>query len=657
MRLRVFVLGALGVSSAAALCPSTAAAEEEVVVRGRLREPSSTTLKREEIRALPGAFGDPFRALEALPGSAPIQSATPYMILRGAPPGNTAVLIDGIPVPLLFHLAIGPSVVPIQLIDHVDYWAGGAPARFGRAVGGVVSAETRAPADEMRLYGQVRLFDAGAMVEAPFANGRAHALVAARYSYTAAALSLLSPAVDVDYSDYQARAGFRLGDRNEVSVFAFGSHDHRGRYADFPTTFSADFHRLDVRFDRALPDRGRVRVGATLGLDASANEQASTSADSARIRIELDRPLDATLRLRAGADASYLDSRGGQTAASGDPAREFFVALLYPRNEQVASGAHADLVWRPTRRIELVPGIRADLYRFDVADNWPLEYGHELVSDYVESWNAPVAGETTSHAIDPRLASRFGISENVAIVGTVGRYNQPASFFAPSPGLSPPGFHRGLQRAYQRSAGVEFALPAGLGATATAFSHEYRNVTAFTSCGIPKGGFDLEDPCIGQRKNGGAYGLEVLVRRSLARGIGGHVAYTLSRSTDEPVEQRWQRTVRRRLTHFDHPHVLNVALSANLGAGWTAGARLYFFTGRPKFATPGSERVDPFTRLDVRIEKRWPIARDGWFALVAEGLNVTFAREDYGVDCSGRTCRDLYGPAVVVPSIGVEAQL
>ena len=28
-----------------------------------------------------------------------------------------------------------------------------------------------------------------------------------------------------------------------------------------------------------------------------------------------------------------------------------------------------------------------------------------------------------------------------------------------------------------------------------------------------------------------------------------------------------------------------------------------------------------------------------------------------GVDCSGRTCRDLTGPPIVVPSLGVEAQL
>jgi hypothetical protein len=651
--MRNFVLGAIVASFAVALFPSTAAAQSEVVVRGRTREPSATTLRRDDVRSLPGAFGDPFRALEALPGSGPLQSGTPYVILRGAAPGNTAVLIDGIPVPLLFHLAIGPSILPVQLIDHVDYWAGGAPARFGRAVGGVISAETRAPATEMRVFGQARFLDAGAMVESPFAGGRAYALVAGRYSYTAAALSLLSPGVELDYSDYQARAGVHLDERNELGLLAFGSHDRRGPIGGFVTTYSADFHRFDLRFDHALAQRGRLRVAGTLGLDASANEQASTSGESARLRLELDRPLDATMRLRAGADASFAHVSGGRGR---NEQRDFYATFLYPRHDQMVTGAHADLVWQPMPKVELVPGVRADLYRFDVENNWPLALQSEQLAAYVDGLQAPVEGVTTSLAVDPRLASRFGVVDNVAIIGTVGRHHQPASFFAPSPAVQPAGYQRGLQSSYQRSAGVEVTLPAGLGATANVFSHEYRNANTFTSCGFPKGGFDLESACIGQRKNGDAIGLELLVRRSLSRRIGGLVAYTLSRYVDEPVEwpRRYLRVPGRVLSHFDHTHVLNVVLSANLGARWTAGARLFFHSGRATSA--GTTRTSPFARLDVRVEKRWPLGRDGAISVVAEGLNVLFARED-GVVCPDAKCRLERGPPVVIPSLGVEVQL
>ena len=38
-----------------------------------------------EVRAMPGAFGDSFRAIEALPGVTPLVSGLPYFFVRGAP--------------------------------------------------------------------------------------------------------------------------------------------------------------------------------------------------------------------------------------------------------------------------------------------------------------------------------------------------------------------------------------------------------------------------------------------------------------------------------------------------------------------------------------------------------------------------------------------
>src|SRR5690606_4761476 len=62
--------------------------EIEVVVRGEWPDPSRTaSLSRAEVREIPGTFGDPFRAIEALPGVTPIVSGLPFFFIRGAPPG------------------------------------------------------------------------------------------------------------------------------------------------------------------------------------------------------------------------------------------------------------------------------------------------------------------------------------------------------------------------------------------------------------------------------------------------------------------------------------------------------------------------------------------------------------------------------------------
>jgi TonB family protein len=70
---------------------------EEVVVYGDIPDPGSTELTRAEVRNLAGAFGDPLRAIESMPGVIPIVSGLPLFFVRGAPPGNVGFYIDGIP--------------------------------------------------------------------------------------------------------------------------------------------------------------------------------------------------------------------------------------------------------------------------------------------------------------------------------------------------------------------------------------------------------------------------------------------------------------------------------------------------------------------------------------------------------------------------------
>jgi len=95
----------------------------EIVVIGK-RAPIRHQLGRAEIHEMPGAFGDPFRAIEGLPGVVPIVSGLPYFYVRGAPPGNIGYFFDGIPVPYLYHFAAGPGVFHPAFIERVDLYPG-----------------------------------------------------------------------------------------------------------------------------------------------------------------------------------------------------------------------------------------------------------------------------------------------------------------------------------------------------------------------------------------------------------------------------------------------------------------------------------------------------------------------------------------------------
>src|SRR5690606_19813385 len=136
-----------GAPADAATAPAPAPAPLEVPVLGARREPRAQTLTRAEVRQLPGAFGDPFRASEALPGVTPLASGVPFFYVRGAPPGNVGYYLDGIRLPLLYHVGLGPSVVHPALISRVDLYPGAYPTRYGRFSGGVVAGEVAAPLD------------------------------------------------------------------------------------------------------------------------------------------------------------------------------------------------------------------------------------------------------------------------------------------------------------------------------------------------------------------------------------------------------------------------------------------------------------------------------------------------------------------------------
>jgi hypothetical protein len=198
--------------AAPAYTAPTDAAPQEVRVTGSRRKIGAAVVTGEEAHSLPGAFGDPLRTVDLMPGIVPVVSGLPFFYVRGAPPGNTGYFIDGVRVPLVFHLALGPSVVHPGLIDHMDFYPGAYPARLGRFIGGIVDAQTRRDAPEPTVQGNLRLLDVGGLAETPFDGAQGSALVAGRFGYPGLLLPLFAPDTRLSYWDYQTRVRYRVGE-------------------------------------------------------------------------------------------------------------------------------------------------------------------------------------------------------------------------------------------------------------------------------------------------------------------------------------------------------------------------------------------------------------------------------------------------------------
>jgi hypothetical protein len=175
--------------------------------------------------------------------------------------------------------------------------------------------------------------------------------------------------------------------------------------------------------------------------------------------------------------------------------------------------------------------------------------------------------------------------------------------------------------------------------------------------------------------HGYAYGMELLVRRSLAKRLTGWVSYTLSRSRRQEsfITPSGGDTVTTVPSDYDRTHVLNAVLAADLGRHWRAGARVVFYSGVPYSGLAGNVpappynayRTESFFRLDVRLEKRWSLGKDRTIAFVLEGQNVTLSKQatPLALDCIGdmtpqgetEQCNvGKVGP-LTIPSLGVQA--
>jgi TonB family protein len=605
---------------------------EEVHVTGRryeTRSPTEHRMTRAEVRLMAGAFGDPFRAIEILPGVVPTISGLPYYYVRGAPPSAVGYFVDEVRVPYLFHFGLGPGVIHPALVNEVALHPAAFPGRFGRYSGGIVAGETKEPSAKLTGEGLIRLYDAGAFVEAPLAGGKAHVAVGGRYSYTGLLLTLLLPETTIQYQDYNARASVELGDRTRLSLFAFGAFDYASNKKDGKENvlFASEFHRVDLRLDHDGENRSHSRLALTVGLDRTRIEADRFARDwvvgiRGRHRMVLGKSMEAEL----GADLT-ADLYGGDLPSMYAVGRDEYeqAASLYSPRTETASGAWLTALIKPVPGMEMTATARADVF---------------------------TSAGKVAVGPSPRLSARVPLRDKVTALFALGVAPQPPAFAIPLPAVGYSGLPGGLSYAYQKSAGVEVLLPLGFRGTAVGFHHSYFNLRDVFA---DRGDADINTPQTKGNAPGQAFGLELLLTRKMANRVSATVSYTLSRSQLGSTATRSSA-----INLFDRTHVFQAAGAVDMSHGWFGSIRTVIYTGWPKqddLLARRDGRLPLFFRFDARLEKRWNWRKSGYISLIFEGLNVTASKEVLSQKCSPDGCKnEEFGP-LIVPSIGVEGAL
>jgi hypothetical protein len=604
-----------------------------------LKQAGMRRLELAEMRDLPGAFGDPFRAVEALPGVVPVLSGLPYFYIRGSPPAGTLFIYDDIPLPTLYHLAVGPAVIHPRMVGPIRLYSGVAPARYGRLTGGVVVGEGPVPGDgETHAEAELRLLDISAYGQTRALGGTVTGAV--RYGYPALLLTIFSPQVSLAYWDYQLRYAGDLSAHDRVELVALGSYDSLGVANQPADGITITFHRLEPRLIRRV---GPTEFGAALLLGWEQSTLGSTfQLRATRIgpRIWLERRFGPTTKLRLSADMQGVTGNFTSQAAPNGFNRDTRQAGLFGDvPARSVWGVQAELGMRPWTPLELQLGARSD------------------------AWVQAGAAEGV---LDPRLRIIVHASDALDFHIAGGVVHQPAVFFLPLPGIADLANDRGLQTALQSEVGVGWDAPLGVRAELQGFLHRYSNLV-FTDTVVLGDALDTicsAIDCMGahvpSRLNGFSYGAELFLRRPITERLSGFVSYTLAWSAVDrvaglPYTPTW-----------DVRHVANLVLQWQIGGGLSAGVRWFVRSGKnhgdflidDAFRLSRDERRLPwFLRLDLEVAYQWPTFW-GRMRVALEWFNATLAREPQEIVCGGlpRTCQTNYLPAIFFPNLSVRGE-
>lgn len=629
---------------------------EIVVIAPKLtKQVVSTVVEADQAKRVAGTQGDVLKVVENMPGVSRATAGSGAVVVWGAAPGDTRVYVDSVRVPLLYHFGGLRSVIHTDLVRAVELIPGGYGATYGRGLGGLITVDKRAPADD-RIHGsaQVDFLDASASVHGPIAD-RWRVQGAVRRSHLDWVLNQVT-SEDVGeffpipkYYDGQASVRYQASPTEYVEVGGLLSGDSLARAVSSTDpaqrkkeTQELNWNRAYVRYEKLPGDGSQISVVPWVGGDHSSLVQSfggvRTFLDVRTMnygfRSAYHAPVASFLSGTAGLDFEAASSTASRSGSVTSPPREGDAHIFgQPPSDQVngdewtvVTGSVAPYVEGDfvalKDQLHVVPGVRIEPFFTNVDKKLPTTGDDPAKGVYV--------GDVT---LQPRLSVRYSPDRRVTFKAAYGKYRQSPLATDVSSVFGNPILQTSSAAHYLAGASVE--VLERLTAETTVFYSKSDGLTVRNPSSAPL----IAEALVGGGE-GRSYGMQVLVRRDLSKGFFGWVAYTLLRS-----ERRDSGSSPYRPFDFDQTHVLTALASYDLGKGWDVGARFRYATGFPRTPVVGafldarrdqyqpllgernSIRIPAFYQLDVRLAKRFQIGKTTLEAY-ADVQNVTDRRND-----------------------------
>jgi outer membrane receptor for ferrienterochelin and colicin len=620
---------------------------------------SKTVITGEELSQVPGAAGDPLKALQALPGIAMGSDASGAPAIRGSNPEDNAYYIDGVPVGYLFHVGGLVSVLPTNIVDDFNLYAAAFGPEYGDVTGAVIDVALRKPRTD-RLGGKVNISLVGAdgLIEGPITPHQS-VLLSARRSYFDFLLGTIEDKKSGDkitiprYYDYQGKYIWEVNDANTLTANMNGASDSVGfttteksdnakhaAYLVGDSSFDVSYHTQDIEWNTRVTSSAvnKMYVGHMRTTQASSIGTAGTidvTMDNQFVRDEFRFEPTANHAVSVGGDYSDVDVKLNLDILD-IPCTRFDPDCDY------ASGTRKRSVDGFSIRSELL--FAKDRWRIspDLTLIGGLHWTHD---DYLDRTY-----------IEPRLGAEWEWSPRTLLTAGWGKYNQFPDGGTVIDVFGNPNLQR--LRATHSVLGIAQKLDAGWTWKLEGYYKTFDDLVT-------------SDPVVRYTNgaSGKAHGAELLVKKDSAALWSGWLSLTYSQS-----RRKVNATGATLPLDFDQPIIATGVLSYKYSSDWSFGARWTYHTGNPYtpfyvsttqrpdetyLPNPGevnSRRLPAYHRLDLRADRHvvyntWKL--NAYLEVINAYNHKNVAGFDYSADYSEYT-RTYQLP--LVPFIGVEME-
>ena len=470
--------------------PSLRVDEETVWVYSEngVTSPEHQRIDGNEADQTPGTGGDALKAITKTSGVSRAPLGSQGVSILGAAPGDSAFFVDHIPVPRLFHLGGLRSILPSRSVNHFDVLSGGAPSRFGRAIGGTVDIRTRPPTFDETPHIAYRLdaLDTGVEIKNSFGS-KTSVSASGRLSMLEQIFSVFAPSSASEfipipsYWDAQFKGQHRINESETITLTFLGVGDtlNRQLFAINPSQNASDarrdrFFRLGAtwsKLDSGTFSRGTLYAGMdTNAFDINFGETFAAQEENSKklgLLFQNDRTISPWLSLNIGFDGLLNQTTFQKSGALTLPEREGDVRIIGLgvgnrvnqdnwKSTQATLAIFGNANLRPWSKFLLTPGIRFEPF---------LQNGDRILP--VRPSEPEVGLSSLEFLISPRLRASVFLADAWTLFTSGGLYAQPANPQDLSPVFGNPTLK--AQRAWQVLAGGSFRPKQNTQVTLTGF--------------------------------------------------------------------------------------------------------------------------------------------------------------------------------------------